>query len=145
DGGEIHRLHVDTVQTGGSVLSFLPANGPARVYRVARDVHPTLDWLNHQAHKLHRDRVTADTALEWTAALMRPAGVPPSDAADLDADVRLVETVWSNGLSARTMRRQPSGHYEIAGRTITGDVLATKLLRDGVDIGAANYFVNEQI
>jgi hypothetical protein len=145
DGGEIHRLHVDTVQTGGSVLSFVPANGQPRVYRVAHEVHPTLDWLNHQAHKLHRDRVTSDTALEWKAGLMRPADAPTSDASDLDADVRLVETVWSNGLSARTTRQRPSGHHEIAGRTITGDVLATKVLRDGVDIGAANYFVNERI
>jgi hypothetical protein len=144
DGNELHRLRVDRVDDATSVLSYLPVGASSRLAQIDKDVHATLDWTNQQSHKLHQDRVTADTKLEWRGGLMRRAGIAPAGDADADRDVRQITTEWANGLSATTVRVRAKGGDRVAGRPVEGDVLATKIARNGLQIGLANYFVNER-
>ncbi len=144
DGSEVHRLRLDGTQSGATALSFVQADGQSRVYRVDPGVHPTLDWMNHQIRAFRQDRVTTDTPLQWKNGLMRSAAGAPTGG-DVDAGVRLTETVWSNGLAARTMRIRTTERHEIGGHVVTGDVLATKVLKNDVEIGSANYYTGERI
>jgi hypothetical protein len=57
----------------------------------------------------------------------------------------MIHTEWANGLAAKTMRVKPQPGYKFEGRVIAGDVLTTKLLKNGSDIGVANYFIEEHI
>lgn len=135
NGNEIHRVRVDRSDTAPAALALLPLSGNPLVVEVTQDLRPTLEWANHQAHKFYEDRVTSDSALQWKQGIIRSAASQVGTAS-LDSDVRLVHTEWTHGLAAKTMRvRRPPG----------GDVLATKLLKNGVDIGVANYFVQERI
>lgn len=144
NGNDIHRVRVDHLDGARNSLALLPPSGSPVVVEVAGDVHPTLEWANHQAHKFYEDRVTSDTMLQWKEGVVRSAA-SPAGRAPLDDDVRLLHTEWAHGLAAKTMRVRPQSGYKLNGRLLTGDVLTTKLIKNGADIGVANYFVQERI
>jgi hypothetical protein len=144
-GNDIHRVRVDRLDDATNAMAFLPASSNPVVVRVPVEVHTTLDWANHQAHKLFQDRAGADTPLQWRDGIVRSKAAAVSRASGLDGDVRMIHTEWANGLAAKTMRVKPQPGYKFEGRLVTGDVLTTKLLKNGVDIGVANYFIEERI
>jgi hypothetical protein len=145
DGNELHRLRIDRFDEATRVLSFRPSTGNPLLVQLGGDVHATLDWTNRQGHTLHQDGVSAETKMEWNGGLIRRAGVTPGGDDDGDRHVRQIETQWANGLSATTVRARVKSGDRFAGRRVDGDVLTTKIVRDGVQVGLANYFVNQRI
>jgi hypothetical protein len=109
-------------------------------------VRQTLDWSNQQSHRLYQERVVSGTSLEWRNGMMRNAGAPPAnDDRDNDRDVRAIETQWANGLTARTVRIAATPGTTYDGKQVRGDILSTRLMRDGVEVGNASYLTYERI
>ena len=104
---------------------------------------PTLDWSNRQSHQLYRDRVTSGVGLQWSGDIIHRKGSTEKD--DGDSVVRAVETQWGDGLSAQTTRVPATRGQIFDGQPVRGDVLVTRLKRDDVEIGIANYFTRERI
>jgi len=107
-------------------------------------VHITFDWSNRQSHRLHEDRVTSGAGLEWREGFMRQASARASEDEERWV-VRDVETQWANGLSARTVRVRAKPGETFGDQSVRGDILVTKLMRDGVEVGLANYLTAERI
>ncbi len=140
-GREIARFEVDAVDAATTVLRYTPADGaPLRAYAES-SVRPTLDWANRQAYSLWRDHRTAGSAnagaLEWRGDLMRRKGAQRDD---VSANAASVAFEWTNGLSAKSVRKSVRAYEPIKGRTVSGDVLITHLYRAGTDIGTLNWF-----
>src|ERR1044072_5045879 len=76
---------------------------------------------------------------------MRRSRAPRRDEADGDRATQRIETLWANGLSATTARVRAKIGDRFAGHALEGEVLATKIVRDGVQIALANYFVQQRI
>jgi hypothetical protein len=142
-GGDVHRVRVDHKDGPNDLVQFLRPTEPTVQALVDPSVRPTLDWSNRQSHLLHRDKVKSGAGLHWKNGVMRPDRAEPEE--DELASTTSIETVWPNGLSART-RRVPSKQGDtFEGKPVRGDVLVTTLMRDGVAIGTANYFTYERI
>ena len=137
-GNEINRFKI-----GHQVLRYLrPSEEPVQAVPDP-SVHTTLDWSNRQSHRLYQDRVVSGAGLEWRDGLMRHARARTKD--EERSVVREVETQWANGLSARTARVPARQGDTFGSQAVRGDILATKLMRDGVEVGLANYFTDERI
>jgi hypothetical protein len=106
-------------------------------------IRATLDWSNRQSYRLYQDRVASGGGLEWRDGLMRHVRATARD--DERSAVREVETQWAQGLSARTIRVRATPAQKFEGRPVRGDILVTRLTRDGVEVGLANYFTYERI
>lgn len=142
-GLEVHRVRVDRKDDANEVVQFLRPGAETVQAALAPSVRPTLDWSNRQSHLLHRDRVTSGAGLRWKDGVMRGDRAEPEG--DELAEVQSIETLWSNGLSAKT-RRVPSKQTDrFDGKPVRGDVLVTTLYRDGAPIGTANYLTFERI
>ena len=142
-GNEVHRVRVDRKDGTNDVVQFLRPSDDAVQALLDPAVRPTLDWSNRQSHLLHRDKVTSGAGLRWKNGVMRPDRAGPEE--DELASVRSVETVWPNGLSAKTRRVPSKAGDTYDGKPVRGDVLVTTLYRDGVAIGQANYFTFERV
>ena len=137
-GNEINRFNA-----GHDVLMYLrPSADPVQA-APEPGLHVTLDWSNRQSHRLHEDRVVSGAGLEWRDGLMRHAGARAKD--EERSVVREAEAQWANGLSARTVRVRARQGQKFEGRAVQGDILVTNLMRDGVQVGLANYFTYERI
>jgi hypothetical protein len=140
-GNEINRIRI-----GHDVLQYMPFAGTPVMAQTDPSVHPTLDWSNQQSHRLHRDGVASGMRLEWKGGLMRKANAPANDNGGTDHEVRAIETHWTNGLIARTVRTKFSpGFAGYNGKPVKGDILSTTLRRDGVEVGHADYLTVERI
>lgn len=142
-GNEINRLRVDRSDGVNDVVQYLrPTAKPVQAL-VDAQVRPTLDWSNRQGHRFYQDRVVNGAGLQWNNGLIRRAGATDTD---LEQDVvRSVETQWANGLSARTTRVRSKRGEQFGGKPVQGDVLVTTLVRDGVEVGVANYLTHERV
>lgn len=137
-GNELNRFLV-----AHDVLMYLrPSATPVQAVPDG-GVHTTLDWSNRQSHRLHQDHVVSSEGLEWRDGLMRQTGATAKD--EERTTVREVETEWANGLSAKTVRIRATQGQTFEGRAVQGDVFVTKLMRDGLQVGLANYFTYERI
>ena len=137
-GNEINRFNV-----GHGVLMYLrPSADPVQAVPDP-SVHTTLDWSTRQSHRLHQDGVISSAGLVWRDGLMRHASATARD--EERSTVREVETQWANGLSARTVRVRATQGQKFDGHPVQGDILVTKLIRDGVAVGLTNYFTFERI
>lgn len=143
DGNEINRLRVDRNDGANDVVQYVLPKGDSVQALIDTSVRPTLDWANRQSHRLYQDRVVSAAGLEWREGLMRRAGVTAKD--EEHEQVRVVETQWANGLSARTGRVRSTRGQQFDGHPVNGDILVTILTRDGVTLGVANYFTYERI
>jgi hypothetical protein len=143
DGNEINRLTVDRHDGNNDVVQYRLPKGDFVQAVIDSGVRPTLDWANRQSHKLYQDRVTSAAGLAWHDGLMRPAGATTRD--EEHQHVRDVETQWANGLSARTARVRSTRGQLFDGRPVNGDILVTQMMRDGVEIGVANYLTYERV
>jgi hypothetical protein len=145
-GNEINRFKVDRMDGVSDVLQYSPFGGAPVLAQLEPTVRQTLDWSNQQSHRLYQERVVSGTSLEWRNGLMRKAGAPPAnDDRDIDRDVRAIETQWANGLTARTVRIAATPGTMYDGKQVRGDILSTRLMRDGVEVGQASYLTYERI
>ncbi len=148
-GLEINRVRVNRKGGGAedAVLYVRPGAEPIQAMAHG-DVNtpPTLDWLNRQSHNFYRDNVTSGSNLRWRNGSIRRNGAGGEDAsADEAQTVKTIETVWANGLSAKTRRVRLKAGDQFDGKPVTGDALVTTISKGGVNVGVANYFVNERI
>jgi len=149
EGLDINRVRVNH-KGGGAEDSVQYVRPGADVIQMAADAGvsatPTLDWLNRQSHHFYEDNVTAPADLRWRNGAIRKAGADGLDDQATEAEtVKTMETVWTNGLVARTRRVHLKAGDQFDGKPVTGDVLITHVFNNGVDAGVANYFVNDRI
>ncbi|HEX6974494.1 MAG TPA: hypothetical protein VF147_08840, partial [Vicinamibacterales bacterium] len=103
----------------------------------------TMEWANRQAYSLVADGVDANAPdVEWRHGLMRRRGAPERD---LDRSIVSVETEWDEGLTATTSRR-PAARRKVGGnREFTGELVVTRLKKDGQEAGTANWYPRERV
>jgi hypothetical protein len=142
DGSDINRVRIDRVDGVNDVVQYIRPSAAAQQVLLDGHARPTLDWLNRQSRRFHQDHAESIAGFQWRDGLMRRAG--PQDKDD-DRDVRSVETQWANGLSAQTTRVAAVRGQKFDGHPVQGDVLVTRLMRDGLQLGIANYFTYERI
>lgn len=148
-GLEINRVRVNRKGGGaGDAVQYIrPDTDPIQaVVDSDEETPPTLDWLNRQSHNFYRDNVTTGANLRWRNGSIRKAGAANDDnVADEAQTVRTIETVWANGLSAKTRRVRLKAGDQFDGKPVSGDALVTTISKNGESVGVANYFVNERI
>lgn len=143
DGNEVGHFNVDRIDDANDVLQYVRQDG--KILQAFREpgIRPTLDWVNRQAYSLWKDRVDpATAALQWQDGLMRPKGAAGRD---VEKETLELQTEWANGLVAKTVRRSVARREAFKGRTVNGDVLVSRLTRDGVDVGAVNWYVQDRL
>jgi hypothetical protein len=142
-GNELARFKADRIDGTNDVLQYTGRTG--KVLQVFGDpsVRPTLDWANHQTYSLWKDQVDSDaTTLEWQDKLIRRKGATRRD---LHKEVLELQTDWANGMSAKTVRKSVANRDLIAGRKLQGEVLVSRLARDGTELGIVNWFPENQV
>jgi hypothetical protein len=145
-GNEINRFKVHRVDGVNDVLQYSPFGSAPVMAQPDPTVRQTLDWSNQQSHRLYQDRVLSGTRLEWKGGMMRKAGAAVTNDAEIERDVRAVETQFAHGYTARTVRiKTRPGTTHDGGKPVQGDILATTLWRDGVEVGHADYLTYERI
>src|SRR6185436_18632391 len=132
-GNELARFKADRIDGVNDVLRYTGnAGNPLQVFGEP-SARPTLDWANHQAYSLWKDKADAGAAgLEWRDKLIRRKDAPKRD---FQKDLLELRTDWANGMTARTIRKQAQNPDLIAGRKLQGEVFVSHLTRDGVEIG----------
>jgi hypothetical protein len=76
---------------------------------------------------------------------MRKTGAPATTEGDDDRDVRAIEAQWANGLTARTVRINAGPGVTYNDTPVKGDMFATTVRRDGVEVGHAYYLTVERV
>ena len=145
-GAEVGRFTVNRVGPSGNggeaILQYMPQAGvPLHVYG-DESVRPTLAWANTQAYTLLKDGPADVATLEWQNGIIGRRGTARRD---VNRPPSELHTEWAGGLSARTVRKSAVNLKWGKDRVLNGDVLASRLMRDGVQIGAANWFARDQV
>jgi len=140
-GNEVAHFKADRIDESSHVLQYLPTDGQPLQALGEASLRPTLDWANRQAYSLWRDRVNGGDALSWQNGLMRRAG---SANRDVEQDIVELRTDWADGLSATAVRIRNTRLEVMKGRVLRGDVVVSRLWKDGVDVGRSNWFPDEQ-
>jgi hypothetical protein len=146
-GAEVGRFTVKRVgpddNGGDAVLHYVPQDGaPMHVYG-DQSLRPTLAWANAQAYTLLKDGTSANASgLEWQNGMIRRRGTARRD---VNRQLSELHTEWAGGLSARTVHRSVVNLKWGKDRVLNGEVLVSRLMRDGVPIGSANWFVSDQV
>ena len=142
-GNELARFKADRIDGVNDVLRYTGGAGKTLQVFSEPSARPTLDWANHQAYSLWKDRADADAAsLEWRDKLIRRKGAPKRD---FQKDLLELRTEWANGMTARTIRKPAQDRDLIAGRKLQGEVFVSRLAKDGVEIGVINWFPDNQV
>jgi hypothetical protein len=144
-GLDINRVRVNRKGGGGEdAVQYIRPGSDAIQAALDATVEPTLDWSNRQSYRFYQDNVTSPANLRWKNGAIRRNGAG-GDVDDEARTVKTIETVWANGLTAKTRRVHLKAGDQFDGKPVSGDALVTHVTRDGVDVGVANYFVNERI
>jgi hypothetical protein len=129
-----------------TVLQYVPTTGrPVQALNDSGE-HPTLEWANRQAYSLWRGRRTG-AQLHWQGGVMRPANAP---AHDLDHEIIELRTEWAGGISMHT-RRTADLTYSFTDsatskkRVLSGDTLAGRVTKDGVEVGRSAWFTRDKV
>jgi hypothetical protein len=145
-GAEVGRFTVNRVgpdATGAdAVLHYLPQSGAAVHVFGDPSVRPTLAWANAQAYTLLKDGTSASaSSMEWQNGVIRRRGAASRD---VNRQLSELHTEW-----AGVFQRGPFTGLRLThvgqDRVLNGDVLVSRLMRDGVQIGSANWFVKDQV
>ena len=144
-GVEVGRFTVSRVGLDGpggeTVLHYAPQAGDSLHVFGDQSVRPTLAWANAQAYTLLKDGAADVASLEWQNGIIRRRGTARRDVIRQPTELH---TEWAGGLSARTLRKS-AVNLKWGNRVLNGDVLGSRLMRDGVQIGAANWFAKDQV
>lgn len=146
-GNELATFKVN--QMGGRAnddVEFTAAGGsPIKTARRAT-LKPTLDWSNQQTYTLWKDRRTATrsdpSGLKWEGTFIRRADAEPRD---VERATLKVQTDWDSGFSAVAVRRRASRKNVLTGQPAQGDVISSRINRDGVEVGHAEWYAEEQV
>src|SRR5690349_1153338 len=133
DGNVGARLSVRS-----AVLQYAPVAGEPLLAANDSGERPTLDASSRQAYGLWKD---GRSGLRWQRGLMRPAGVTR------DLEPRELRTEWARGLTAHATRKfKARVRVKLKGRddVFAGEVISTRLTRDGVEIGSSVWFPARQ-
>jgi len=145
-GGEVGRFTVNRAAADGgtdTVLHYAARSGEALYAYGEANVRPTLAWANTQAYSLSKDGgPAAASGFEWRNGLMRRRG---AGGRDVEQQLAELHTEWSGGLSVRTARGSAVNLQWNDRRSLNGELLVSRLVRDGVQIGEANWFAKEQV
>ncbi|HEY7286834.1 MAG TPA: hypothetical protein VH497_15410 [Vicinamibacterales bacterium] len=134
---EIGRLKFDRVDGVNDIVRYAPRTGTAVQVFNDPGARPTLHGNARQAYSLWKDQADGNQAFEWQDGLMRRAG---GARRDVERETLEVHTEFSNGLTAKTFRRRVKDHGVIPGKSLSGEVLVTRLSRDGAEAGIVNWF-----
>lgn len=121
-----------------SVLQFAPTAGDPLLAANDSGERPTLEAASRQAYSLWKD---GTAGLKWQRGVMRRAGVVR------DLEPLELHTEWAQGLTAHAQRKfNAAVRVKIKGRdtVYAGEVVATRLTRDGVEIGQSVWFPSRQ-
>jgi hypothetical protein len=121
-----------------SILQYAPAAGEPLLAANDSGERPTLDAASRQAYGLWMD---GRGQLKWQRGLMRPAN------STRDLEPLELHTEWAQGLTAHATRRfNAAVRVKIKGRekVFGGEVVSTRLTRDGVVIGSSVWFPAQQ-
>jgi hypothetical protein len=129
-----------------TVLQYLPTAGPTVQALNDSGQRPTLEWANRQAYILWKGRRAA-SRLAWQSGLMWPADSTPRD---LDREIVELQTEWAGGISMRTRRTADSAFSftdSATGkkRVVSGETLAGRVSKDGVEVGRSAFFVRDKV
>ncbi len=141
-GNELGHLRVDRIDDARHVVQYTTAKGDALQAMGRTGARPTLDWANQQAYVLWKDGVKSGTSLEWQGPLMRARHAAPRRVED---DIRTLDIEWPGGLVASADRRAVDRRQVIPGRVLHGRAVVSRLRRDGVDVGASNWFPEDRV
>lgn len=143
NGREVGHLMVNHVDAARDVVQFNNDAGDRFQALGEPGVKMTLDWANRQAYSLTADGVDPATPnVEWRAGFIRRRGGSPRD---LEREITSLETEWDEGLTAVTSRRPAARRHVLRDRELTGEVVITKLVKDGQQVGVTNWFPREQV
>ena len=102
----------------------------------------TLDWGTHQAYSFWKDgSAFRDASLEWQDTLLRPRGARRRDTAGASLQT---DTEWAGGFSATVTRKVGRHVSNQSGRQVTGLVFISAFQQDGVEVGASQWWPEEQ-
>ncbi len=143
NGRDLGHLVVDHLDADRDVVQFTSDTGARFQAFGETGVKMTLDWANRQAYSLATDGVDAGQPdVEWRNGLIRRRGASPRD---LDREIVSLETEWEEGLMAATSRRPAARRKVLPGSDSSGEVVVTRLTRDGQQVGVTNWFPRERI
>jgi hypothetical protein len=139
DAADVRVHHVDF--QSDSLEITVPGHDALHAARRA-GLRPTLGWTNQQAYSVWKDGDAFDaTPLEWQDTLMRPAG---SRKRDVAGDVTQTDTEWRGGLTATVTKKIGTHISYVTDRTTSGPVFISRLKQDGVEVGSAQWWPQEQ-
>jgi hypothetical protein len=121
-----------------AVLQYAPTVGAPFLAANDSAERPTLDAASRQAYGLWKD---GTSRLKWRRGVMQPA------TATRDLEPRVLHTEWAQGLTAHATRKfNARVRVKIKGQdqVFTGEVVSTRLMRDGVEIGQSIWFPAQQ-
>jgi hypothetical protein len=127
-----------TLTVRSTVLQYAPAVGDPLLAGNDSGERPTLDAASRQAYSLLKD---GTAGLRWQRGLMRRPGVVQ------DLEPLELHTEWAQGLTAHAVRKfNARVRVKIRGqdRIFSGQTIATRLTRDGVDVGSSMWFPAQQ-
>jgi hypothetical protein len=141
-GNEVATLRANHGAEANDALEFTAADGTMTRFTRRADVRATLDWGSQQAYSLWKDRgAVRGAVLEWQDTLLRPRGAGWRDAANESVQT---DTEWVGGFSATVTRKMGRHVSYQTGREITGPVLISAFKQDGVEVGASQWWPQEQ-
>src|SRR4051812_19333543 len=141
-GNEVASLRAEHGVAANDALEFTSADGIVARTTRREGVRPTLDWGAHQAYSLWKDAAALrDASLEWQDTLVRPQGAGRRDtaAASLQTD-----TEWAGGVSASVTKKTGRHVSYQNGRQISGLVFISTFKQEGVEVGASQWWPEEQ-
>lgn len=141
-GREIGHLLVNHLDAATDLVQFSTDGGRFQAFGEP-GVKMTMDWANRQAYSLATDGldVTAPD-VEWRGHFVRRRGAPDRD---LERAIVSLETEWDEGLTAITSRRPAARRKVLGNREFTGEVVVTRLTKDGQPAGLTNWYPREQL
>ncbi len=143
NGREMAHLTVNHLDAARDIVQFTTETGGRFQAFGEPGVKMTMDWANRQAYSLTTDGVDAgEPDVEWRGGLIRRRGAPQGT---LDRDIVSLETEWEEGLTAVTSRRPAARRRVLPDRETSGEVVVTRLTRDGQQVGLTNWYPREQI
>jgi hypothetical protein len=152
-GGELRAKIADAagnesanLTATSTVLQYRPTTGRSVQALNDSGERPTLEWANRQTYLLWKGR-RATAPLTWQGGLMRPADSAPRD---LDREIVELHTEWAGGISMRT-RRTADVSFSFTDsasrktRVVSGETLAGRVSKDGVEVGRSAFFVRDKV
>jgi hypothetical protein len=137
-GNELSQLGVDSDPSGTSKVE-LAAAGERMFTQPRPEVRPTLDWTNHQAYALWKDRPAGAGDVEWKGGFIRGHGSSVA-VEDLAQETR---TEFENGLTATTAKNYRDIQINPSFRR--RPTFISHIQSNGAEVGTIRWYANEKV